>query len=265
MSESLVPGRTTLADGPDGGAVEALVAGRYRDALSNTRVTQVESTRARRMRLTILPPDSVELVVPRGTPVAQRHAFLQSNVAWIERMRAELGRRYRGERRQVPAQIELPAVRQRWDVVTELGGVAALRVQRDPTPALVLNSSVPSDGMRDTLRRWLIQEARTVLNPWLEREAARLGLQPRRMQVRLQRTRWGSCSLRGTISLNARALFLAPEIVTYLLVHELCHLRYMAHSRSYWALVERFEPDYLRLDASLSRSWECIPAWAAAG
>jgi predicted metal-dependent hydrolase len=111
------------------------------------------------------------------------------------------------------------------------------------------------------LRAWLLEQARTHLVPWLLREAERVGRAPSRVQVRLQRTRWGSCSSRGGISLNAGLLFLEAELVRYLLIHELCHLEVMNHSRRFWARVRRFEPDCRRLDRRLAESWADIPWW----
>jgi predicted metal-dependent hydrolase len=56
-------------------------------------------------------------------------------------------------------------------------------------------------------------------------------------------------------------LFLAPELVRYLMIHELCHARHMNHSRRFWQRVGRFEPDYRHLDKALGESWISIPAW----
>jgi predicted metal-dependent hydrolase len=83
--------------------------------------------------------------------------------------------------------------------------------------------------------------------------------------MRLQRTRWGSCSAQRTVSLNAALLLLEPELVRYLMVHELCHLRWLDHSRRYWRLVERFEPDFRALDRRLTEAWRELPAWLFAG
>jgi hypothetical protein len=79
--------------------------------------------------------------------------------------------------------------------------------------------------------------------------------------VRRQKTRWGSCSSRGTISLNAKLLFLPPPLVDHLLLHELCHTRHMDHSPAYWTCVAGFEPDYRRLENEVTRGNRYVPAW----
>lgn len=62
--------------------------------------------------------------------------------------------------------------------------------------------------------------------------------------VRDQRSRWGSCSSRGTLSFNYRLLFAPPKVLDYVVVHELCHLTHMNHSKDFWNLVEQIMPDY---------------------
>lgn len=65
-----------------------------------------------------------------------------------------------------------------------------------------------------------------------------------RITIREQRTRWGSCSGRGTLSFNWRLMLAPPAVLDYVVVHELCHLTHMNHSREFWQLVECVLPDY---------------------
>ena len=111
------------------------------------------------------------------------------------------------------------------------------------------------------LKRWLAAVARAELEPQLQALSVSTGNPFARMQVRGQRTCWGSHSSSGTISINYCLLFLAPPLVRYLMIHELCHGRHMNHSRRYWRYVEKFEPDYRRLDKALTDAWNQVPVW----
>ncbi|HEY8407997.1 MAG TPA: M48 family metallopeptidase [Gaiellaceae bacterium] len=92
--------------------------------------------------------------------------------------------------------------------------------------------------------------ARELVTMLCEDEAAELGVRWSRIDIRDQRSRWGSCSTRGTLSFNWR-LVLAPfEVLDYVVVHELCHLREPNHSRKFWRLVESRRPDW-----RLHRDW----------
>jgi predicted metal-dependent hydrolase len=78
----------------------------------------------------------------------------------------------------------------------------------------------------------------------IDEEGPAIGVEPARVQIRDQRSRWGSCSTRGTLSFNWR-LVLAPfDVLDYVVVHELCHLREPNHSRRFWKLVEQRRPDW---------------------
>lgn len=84
--------------------------------------------------------------------------------------------------------------------------------------------------------------ARKLISALAEEEAERLGVGYQRIRIGGQRTLWGSCSARGTLSFNWRLLLAPSDVVDYVVVHELCHLRVPDHSRSFWTLVERHRP-----------------------
>jgi predicted metal-dependent hydrolase len=111
------------------------------------------------------------------------------------------------------------------------------------------------------LRRALIAKAHDVLAPLLAETARELGFNYQRIMIRRQRTRWGSCSARGTISLNCCLLFQRPQVVRYLLIHELAHTRHMNHSKRFWQCVARHCPEYQTLDRELRDGWKRVPGW----
>jgi hypothetical protein len=219
------------------------------------------SARARRLAVRVLPGGLVEIVVPRGTRPRTVENFVSRHRRWIERT-VDL---YRPSSPQpvsaMPEEIQFAATGARFAIrFTEGGGPPRLRASGG-TLELTGPRSRPA-LLRHALQRFMMREAHAALGPWLARLAAASGLSYQRMQIRRQRTRWGSCSRAGTISLNACLMFQPPEVVTYLLVHELAHTQHMNHSRRFWRLVESLEPRWRELDAALTRGWRAVPAWA---
>ena len=116
-------------------------------------------------------------------------------------------------------------------------------------------------AVQQALRAWLVKRAAEVFAPILAATARTMDLSYRRLAVRRQRTRWGSCSVRGTISLNCCLLFQRPAVVRYLLIHELVHTLHMNHSRRFWQRVGRHCPQYESLDRELLDGWRRVPSW----
>lgn len=94
------------------------------------------------------------------------------------------------------------------------------------------------------LERWLIKRCREELEPRTAQIAAKIDIPYKRIYFRNQRTRWGSSSGRGNISYNWRIIMTPPAVQDYLIIHELCHQRFLNHSPDYWQLVERYFPAY---------------------
>jgi predicted metal-dependent hydrolase len=86
--------------------------------------------------------------------------------------------------------------------------------------------------------------ARELVTALVEEEAERLGVSYERIRIGGQRTLWGSCSVGGTLSFNWRLVLAPLEVLDYVVVHELCHLRVADHSRRFWTLVERHRPHW---------------------
>jgi predicted metal-dependent hydrolase len=117
--------------------------------------------------------------------------------------------------------------------------------------APVLEVAVPAaevaargdEAVRRAVIRWLAARALEAVQSGIDTWAPRVGALPTRVFVRDQRTRWGSCSSDGSLRFNWRLALIAPELVEYVVVHELCHIRQANHSPAFWALVRSVLPD----------------------
>jgi predicted metal-dependent hydrolase len=109
--------------------------------------------------------------------------------------------------------------------------------RRRQVPRLCLDPSAVSESQAR-------MTAREFVSTLAQEEAERIGVEYRRIRIGGQRTLWGSCSPRGTLSFNWRLVLGPPEVLDYVVVHELCHLRVPNHSRRFWALVERHRPHW---------------------
>jgi hypothetical protein len=220
-----------------------------------------ESQRARRLTVRVFHTGRVEVVVPFRTSARAVERFLESHRPWIERKREEARRRAGPPVPFPPPLLELPACAETWRIHLA-GGTGRARLASPCKGLLTLAGGTGgSQSVRQALRRWLMERARQVLGPVLAACARELGFGYDRVLIRRQRTRWGSCSTRGTISLNCCLLFQRPAVVRYLMIHELAHTQHMNHSRRFWHCVARHCPEYLSLDRELLDGWRRVPDW----
>jgi hypothetical protein len=218
------------------------------------------SRRARYARLRIRPFGGLEVVIPYRFPRNQVAALVAQHADWAR------------------AQLALQA--QLRDAI-ELPSALSLAFDNSLTPIHYRAAAQPSQGelfgasggeaieidaqdqrvIIAELRQWIRSRARQLLPPLLARVARQTGLSYRQVSIRSQKTRWGSCSSSGNISLNDQLLFLPQDAVEYLMIHELCHTRHLNHSPAFWALVQTHCADYRRHEKCLSDSRSLVPDW----
>ena len=134
--------------------------------------------------------------------------------------------------------IEATELRQASYVLDQGGAVLVLRLPK-----------VDEASLFKLLRRF----ARDTLACRMAYHAKRFGLSYRAISIRNQSSRWGSCSARRCISLNWRLVLLRPELQDYILLHELAHLSEMNHSKGFWALLDRYDPDRTRHEVAINK------------
>lgn len=218
------------------------------------------SRRARRLSVRVYPGGRVEIVVPPGASAAAVQRFVGAHREWIEERVTDLSTVAGVTLERRPSRIELAAIDRSYAVNYQLLPGRTTRAVAHDRELTVLGKD-DDRAIGEALRNWLFDLAEYELNRELATTAALGGFEYRRLQVRLQRTRWGSCSASGTISLNVCAMFQPKAVMRYLLIHELSHTRHMNHSHKFWSLVESLEPDYQRLDRELLRGWQRVPGW----
>ncbi len=165
-----------------------------------------------------------------------------------------------------PNSVEFNAVGKRFTVkYTNCRGSRLVLIQSTLTE-IELNGNVGNHiGCLALLQSWVKIQARCYLVPWIKRASVNTGLTFNAIQIRGQKTRWGSCSSRGTISLNCKLLFLPAHLVSYIIMHELCHTVHLNHSKNFWALLSSFEPSCKTLDAEMKRAGRFVPGWVNCG
>ena len=214
------------------------------------------SARARRLTARVHVGGRVEIVVPVGVKAHAVRDFVQRFTPWIDRKVAAM-QCFAEPAATIPTRIDLAYTAEQFEVDW----------QRAPRREISLDGgrltvrASDAEQARLKLREWLKQAAQDRLAPPLLELAHDLNYSVERVVIRCQRTRWGSCSTRGTVSLNCSLVFLRPEVVRYLFVHELAHLKHMNHSPGFWRLVQTLEPDYRRLDRELLAGWRTVPLW----
>lgn len=214
------------------------------------------STRARRLTARVHVGGRVEIVVPEGVTAKSVRDFVQRFMPWIDRKVAAM-QSHLPASEPVPRSVEFQMTGERFDIQWQCAAQPSLRQGFG-----CVRLTAPTDrDARKLLRAWLKRSAAERLTPRLLQLAGTLAFPVTRVSIRCQRTRWGSCSTRGTVSLNCSLLFQRAEVVRYLCVHELAHTKHMNHSRKFWHLVEQLEPDYRSLDRELLAGWRTVPEW----
>jgi predicted metal-dependent hydrolase len=218
------------------------------------------SRRARYARLRILPFGGLEVVIPTRFPRKLVAGLVAEHADWAHRQLAQQA--------QLRESICLPPAL----ILAFDGSCTPIRYQ---AAEAILQGELFTDSAEECieiqtagqlaaiteLRRWIRRRARQALPPLLERISGQTGLAYNRVSIRSQKTRWGSCSSRGNISLNDQLLFLPADAVEYLMIHELCHTRHLNHSKAFWTLVQTHCPDYRTHEKLLRRSRGLVPDW----
>ena len=215
------------------------------------------SPRARRMNLRVKNVGEVVLTLPLRSKESDGLDFVRANSKWLERKLAEprsnpsLEKYFNkggkvsldNETRTVVISLDARPRRRSWSTKTE----GELHLSLDPT--------APTEEQLLSLLRSL---AKDWLPPRVHDLAEYAGEEAEKVRVGDQKSRWGSCSSKGTISLNWRLLLLRIDLQDYVIFHELAHLRHMNHSPAFWAHLETLQSNARIRDREINKAGKIL-------
>ena len=221
-----------------------------------------ESSRAKRVIIKVRMSSDVEVVVPTGFPTNRLPEILNKRAEWIAVQRKKFQARKRTFR---PKRIALTAIGQTWTVQYISSPVKGLTLEERDDMSLILTGHV--DDLKlvvKALNAWIHKQARSALGRWLSELSDELAIPFNKLTVRRQRTLWGSCSAKKNINLNRNLLFLPKAMARYVLIHELCHIDQLNHSKEFWSLLEKHVKNSRSMSVKAKQAGDKVPVWAKA-
>lgn len=204
----------------------------------SVRIDELIRTRRKTLGLTVAPDARLIVRAPKRLPMAYIESFIRQKTSWILNKQAQM--------RNMPQAAHTYGD---GDPFPLLGGQAELRY--DPSVRrvalagkLLLLPAAEQARAKELLEAWYRAYARTVFAQRIAYYAPRMGVRPGVLRVSGARGRWGSCGAGGSINLVWRLVMAPLEVVDYVVVHELAHLKRRDHSAAFWQEVERILPAY---------------------
>ena len=198
--------------------------------------------RSRSIKISINQTGEVVVTSPKWTPKWAIKKFIESSKPWIEqhvtqvKQRANFG---------VQANEGLIFGKKYQKIIRVIDHLSHSQVKVEAQQLII---ELPSDKSEkfgtDKLNGFLRRTAEKYLLPRTKQLADKMKIDYGRITLREQKTRWGSCSSTGNLNFNWRLVHAPPAVIDYVIIHELAHRKHMDHSTNFWALVERFDPEY---------------------
>lgn len=207
---------------------------------------KINYSRRKTMSITVKPDGTLRVAAPKGTTAKTVQDWVDSKSKWIAAKLAELelaNRQVLQRSFQTGEDFAYLGQPMRLELVTDPQQTRTRIRGREGTIQITGPDCSPP-AVRAALETWYRWAAGRYIRARVLHYQTQVGCKPGRIAIRDQKTRWGSCSARGNLNFNWRIMMAPPEIIDYLVVHELCHLVHLNHSPDFWELVASIMPDY---------------------
>ncbi|MEO8401497.1 MAG: SprT family zinc-dependent metalloprotease [Gammaproteobacteria bacterium] len=218
--------------------------------------------RAKHVKLKASAQHGLELIVPPRFNLKHVPSILDENKSWILKQLLKLQQTAAEPKTDnLPDKIILSALNQTWHI-SYIASEVKLQIITRPHQEIVLLGKIQNKlHCKKLLIAWIKQIAKTNLAIQLKRLSEKINLPYSKLTIRDQKTRWGSCTTKKSISLNYKLLFLPQPLAEHILIHELCHTVQLNHSEKFWRLVEKFDPDCENNRRAVRKVDAFIPEW----
>jgi len=214
------------------------------------------SARAKYTRIKISNCGILTLIIPVHTSIKYGQSFIQSKVVWIEK---QLGNSvYTSD--DLPEFLHLKLLKETWDISYQESKSKKIYLTEESGFKLIIRGAISNKELiKKVINQWCQFKSKHIFHEMLQEIAIEYNFHFKKLSIRSQKTRWGSCSQDKNISLNSKLLFLDKKIVRYVMIHELCHTKEMNHSQRFWRLVNDCDPNYLEHRKQLKKFGSLIP------
>lgn len=209
------------------------------------------SQRATNTRI-VVTSGKIEVVAPAKVSEHRIHQFVQAKQQWIVLALARIEAKSRQHKSFAPAfyshGAEIPYQGETYKLAIRATKLKRIKIEfLDEFIAHVPEALIAkehSEEVKEALIRWMKQQSRLYVEQLVKQHADKKQLFPQTIRIKTQKSRWGSCGIRNDININWLLIMAPPEVLEYVVVHELCHIQVRNHSTHFWALVAEHLPDY---------------------
>ncbi len=200
----------------------------------NVRYEIQKSERAKHVRIKIDSHDKIKIVVPKNTKNIDCEKIISEKKNWISKKINEL-KNYQYQYLYLGKQL---LVEEQYTLFGNKGAVV------NGNKFIISVSENCDCNKKEIYNKWLKQKAERYIPARVKYLANKVEVKPNKIKVKEQKTRWGSCSSNGNIALNYKLMRFSKKVIDYVIIHELCHIKEMNHSKKFWDLVFSIMPDY---------------------
>lgn len=234
--------------------------------IDNTTINYVltKSDRARNIRLSIHREKGLRITVPRTYRIEEVESFIRQKQRWITKHLQRTLQINEYVRRELDEDESIEFLGKNYPIriITGARRGISCSMKEDYFEFHISFMIQPDDRqkyIRAVLKKWMRTQAKHIIPFRVSMVNERIGFRFQRISIKDQRTRWGSCSKKGNLNFNYRLLMAPMEIIDYIIVHELVHLKEQNHSHRFWSIVKQFCPQYEEHEAWLkAHEWRLV-------